>query len=220
MLDFTISERVWRKLKGDEPPAGGGATGPEAETGDHNGDEPGDESPEHGKVEFSEAQQAYLNRLVGKAREEGRKAAEAKAAEERRKAEQEAERKRLEEKEEFKTLAEKYKDERDDLEAQFNSATETAESLQAKLERYEQVVTELVERQTEGLPEATRVLLDKMDVLERLDWLAQYGEDAKAGRGPGLGTPPSKRQGGADKAPSPGKVDDDKAERAIRYVSF
>lgn len=82
--------------------------------------------------------------------DKARKAQEAKAAD------------KLKEQGEFKALAEQYATRISEL-----------EPLEAKVERYETIITGMLENQREGLPEYVTQLLDKMDPVEQLSWLTE-----------------------------------------------
>jgi DNA repair exonuclease SbcCD ATPase subunit len=121
---------------------------------------------------------------------------------ERQEAEEEAERQRLEEQGQFKELAEQAQAEAKTLKADFETLSERAKKMEAALQTY-------LEKEMEGVPEWVTPLLDKLDVTERLAWLAGNREQwAKRNGGP----PPSP---GAET--KPGIDEEERRQKAYRF---
>lgn len=150
-------------------------------------------------IEFSPEQQAYLDKLIGDARKEGRDKAAREAEDARRTAEDEAEQKRLEEQKEFEKLANDRKAKLDALEAQVKTLAE-------QNEKYVSAIKAKLEAERKGLPDHIMALLDKLDPVDQLEWLAGNAEAAKKPSGaqsPGTPTRPRK----PSEPPDPGKLE-------------
>ena len=106
-----------------------------------------------------------------------------KAEAERSKKAKEAEEERLKKQQEFETLAEQYKAERDEKET---AVTE----LQDRIEKYEGVLTSLYEARKTAVPEMYQPLLEKLDLIERLEWIAGNEDKLKTSNGSN-GIPPT-----------------------------
>jgi molecular chaperone GrpE (heat shock protein) len=121
--------------------------------------------------------------------------AEKEAAKAREKAEQEA----LEKNQEFQKLAEQ----RAAKVAELEKAISELEPVKGNLERYQKALEAHLKAQREGLPAHIVALLDKLDVVEQLEWIAANRE-ALAGdekKSP-PGVPPNPKSGGG-KEPNP-----------------
>lgn len=88
-----------------------------------------------------------------------------KEKEKREKAAKEAEEKRLESQKEFETLANERKTE-------LEKANETITTYKAELEAQTVVLSALYESRKSLVPEMFRPLLDSMDLVKRLEWIA------------------------------------------------
>lgn len=95
-----------------------------------------------------------------------------KEAEKRNQEAKTAEDKRLAEQQEFQTLAEKRK-------AELDEATTNNTRLQEQLDKQTTVLTALYEGRKALVPEMFQPLLDSMDVVDRLDWLAKNEKQLK-----------------------------------------
>lgn len=189
-----------KKTEGAAPDPGKQQPKPENTAGEaKSAPEGGDKGKEKKQVEFSEEQQAYINKLVGDARKEGRDKAAREAEDARRTAEDEAEQKRLEEQKEFEKLANDRKAKLDALEAQVKTLAE-------QNEKYISAIKAKLETERKGLPDHITALLDKLDPVDQLEWLAGNAEAAKKPSGaqsPGTPTRPRK----PSEPPDPGKME-------------
>lgn len=124
-------------------------------------------------VQWTEEQQAEINRIMGETRKEERKKAKADFDADVVKAKKEAEEKELQEKQEFKTLAEKRQADIDILKK------ENADLMTAKEQgdKYKAALEKSLQAQTEKLPKHIKALLSKMDVLEQMDYLTENAKD-------------------------------------------
>lgn len=152
--------------------------------------------PGSGKVEFSAEQQAYLDKLIGDARKQGREKAEADAKAEAAKAKADAEQAALKEQAEWQKLAEQHEAKVAELEPQI-------EALAAQTEAYSTVIAELLEADIEELGDKAKAAIEALpgepDTLAQLQWLkANWGlfksEEARRG------SPPSARRRSKDPA--------------------
>lgn len=191
----TKSEDTQKPAPDPEKPAA-----PEHTAGKQNASEGGDKGKEKKQVEFTEEQQAYVNKLIGDARKEGRDRAAREAEEARKTSEDEAEQKRLEEQKEFEKLANDRKAKLDALEAQ-------VKTLAGQNEKYVSAIKAKLDAERKGLPEHITALLDRLDPADQLEWLAANGEAAKKPTGgsttPGTPTRPRK----PSEPPDPGKME-------------
>lgn len=158
------------------------------ETGDSTGaSKPEGEKPNAGEVTFSAEQQEFLNKLIRKAKDEGRDTAKAQLEEEQRKASEEAERKQLAEKQQFKELSEKQQADLTALEAKAKADAETLKAVTEERDRYKVIVETSLSERRKGLPEHITALLDELDPIKQLEWLAANAD--KTAQRPGIGTP-------------------------------
>lgn len=108
----------------------------------------------------------YVKKLRAEAAAHRVRVRELEAAEqERTKAQQAEAEKRMAEQQKFQELAEKRAAERDD-------ATKQAETLQERVTRQEEALQALYDGRKEAVPEMYRPLLEKLDLVERLEWIA------------------------------------------------
>lgn len=105
---------------------------------------------------------------------------------ERRKAEKESEKKketekaeRLKEQEKFKELSETQAAQIADLTAQNESITTELEDLKAIHTKYEKAIKAHLETQREGLPDHVLALLDKLDPVDQLEYIANNADALK-----------------------------------------
>ena len=134
------------------------------------GDDAKDKKP---GVQWTQAQQDEINRIMGDTRKEERKKAKADFDSDVAKAKKEAEDKELQEKQEFKTLAEKRQAEITDLKKMIDDLT----AAQGQSEKYKTALEKSLQAQTEKLPKHIKSLLAKMDVLEQMAYLTENAKD-------------------------------------------
>ena len=96
-----------------------------------------------------------------------REAEDAKAA----KAAKASDEKRLAQQQEWQTLAEQREARIAELEQELTPVSEDRE-------RYKTALSSYLTREREGLPEATLELLDELDAVKQLEWIAKHREDA------------------------------------------
>lgn len=170
------------------------------------GDAPGaDDQQDDGKVEFDAAQQAKLDAIIterlARAREKWLR--EQTAAEE--KAAEEAESQRLEEQKEFEKLAAQRAEKIVALEAKVAEL----KGVQEQVTRYEGALKVYLDGLREGVPEHLIPLLDRMDVVDQMTYLANHASDLRKGTAGVPATP---------KARGTGQLDDE--ERRKRSVGI
>lgn len=186
--------------------SGGGAGDPKdpPNTDDSTGDEDpnagnGEGTPEK-KFSQKEVDEIVKARLARKEKELETAAEKAKA---------DAEEKALKDQEKYKELAEKFEK---DLVDERTKLTELS-TLPEKLERTEGALKKLLETQRKGLPDHLIKLLDKMDPVDQLEYIAENKEVLfKAGD-----APPKTPKGGGDKKPTEEELKAAK-ESAARYT--
>lgn len=131
-------------------------------TNNETGNAPGGDTTEKsGEKLFT---QEELDRIVTSRLERER----AKADEATRKAKEAAEAKALEEQQEYQKLAEQRAGKIAELEPQAESA-----------KRYQDALTKLLATEKTGVPEHVLALLDKLDPVEQLEWIAANREKLK-----------------------------------------
>lgn len=127
---------------------------------------------------FSREYVQELRQEAAKHRTELKKLQEAE--EERAKKQKEAEEKRLESQKEFETLANERKTELD-------KANESINTYKAELEAQTAVLSQLYESRKSLVPEMFRPLLEGMDLVKRLQWIAENESKLKpASNGNGI----------------------------------
>lgn len=109
-----------------------------------------------------------------------------KDKEEREKSEQAAERKRLEENQEFQKIAES-------TQAELDSLKPTAE----KAERYEAALKRHLDVERDGLPAHILTLLDRMDVADQLEYIAENRETLRPQENNRKGVPDTPKPSGS-----------------------
>ena len=149
--------------------------------------------------------QADVDRLI----EDRLKRAADKAEKDRLKAGEAAESKRLEDQKEFEKLATQRAGRITELEAEAEKAT----TLTEQLERSNKALSTYVATLREGLPQSVLVLLDKSDIVEQLEWLAENRE-AIIGNDKEPDKPLTKGVPASPKANTNGIPDDEKRKRA------
>ena len=152
-----------------DPGSGGGGTDPAATPPAATGGEPPVDPPAKTEpVTFTPEQQAYLDKLIGKARNDGRESAKKELEAAQQKAAQETEEKRLKEQAEWQKLAEGHEAKVKELEPQVTTLTE-------KVTAYEAKIVELLEAKIKALGEAAKAAVDNLpgspDTLQKLSWL-------------------------------------------------
>ena len=145
-----------------DPDSGGGGADPAippAATG-------GDTKPE--PIAFTPDQQAYLDKLIGKARSEGRESAKKELETAQSKAAQLAEEQRLKEQAEWQKLAETHEAKAKELEPQVTSLSE-------KVTAYETVINDLLTAKIKALGDVAKRAVENLpgapDALAKLQWL-------------------------------------------------
>lgn len=140
-------------------------------------------------MEFTDEQQAYIDKLVGQARQEGRKSGSEKAKQELAEKERKELEASLEESQEWKRLAKERADKIAEL-----------EPLSEKLEAYQGVVEGLLKSKVEELDaeKVVKALPEQMTDLEKLNWLTENAELFGGGASdPGTPRRPPRKQGGS-----------------------
>jgi hypothetical protein len=119
------------------------------------------------EIEFTDEQQKYVDKLVGKARKEGREAGKSEVQDEL---------------DALKTVAQERETELEELKGKHGKASETLETV--------------LDKRVEGMGEGVRSALDSLpfDTLEKLEWLDEHAdafvadqseEDEEEDKGPG-----------------------------------
>jgi hypothetical protein len=151
-----------------------GTQDPQTDSQTGNGPGQGDSDPENngdaGEVTFTDEQQAKIDQIIADRLERQRTKLEAEAEEARQKAEQEAEEARLAEQQEFQELAETRKAKLDELQPQL-------ETLQERAERYEKALATHAEQAMANVPAFVKPLLEQMDPVEQLAYIAEHEEE-------------------------------------------
>lgn len=124
-------------------------------------------------VQWTDEQQAEIDLIMGRTRQEERKKARADFDADVAKAKKDAEEKELQEKQEFKTLAEKRQGDIETLKKEVETLTAAKE----QGEKYRTALEKSLQAQTEKLPKHIKTLLAKMDVLEQMEYLTENGKD-------------------------------------------
>jgi hypothetical protein len=143
---------------------------------------------ESGKPLFNDEQQKFLDKLMGsradRAREQGRQEAADKAAKDKeaadRKRKAEAEKKeqeRLEAEGKLQEAHDGLKASSAKLETELETLKADHETVSADLKRHEKALEKLLEARRKGLPGHVTALLDKMDAVAQLEYIAEFGED-------------------------------------------
>ena len=97
------------------------------------------------------------------------------AADRETKARTEAEAKALAEQGEFKKLSETQAKTLLDLTAERDGLSAERESLKAKADKYEKALNSLLDTHKAAIPEHVKPLLDRLDPVEQLQWIADNG---------------------------------------------
>jgi multidrug efflux pump subunit AcrA (membrane-fusion protein) len=170
-----------------------GTQDPQTDPTTGNGPGQGDSDPETngdaGEVTFTDEQQAKLDQIIADRLERQRTKLEAEAEEARQEAEQEAEEARLAEQQEFQQLAETRKAKLDELQPQL-------ETLQERVERYEEAVSAQVEQAMARVPAFVKPLLEQMDPVEQLAYIAEHEEEFATESGGSAGPPKTPKPNG------------------------
>lgn len=160
-----------------EADKGTGSGEDDKQTEDATGDNGGDDK-KSAEPKFT---QADIDRIVTERLERERKKSDDKA----QKAKEEAEAKALEEQQKFQELAEKRGTKVTELETSVTDLTTKLETATAKAERFEAALNGLLEKQRKAVPEHLVALLDKLDPVEQLEWLASNTDKLTVGGVPG-----------------------------------
>lgn len=169
---------IWKHILFEADKGSGGsedAKPPDDATGKTTG---GENKPFAVFTNEKEFQEAIDKRLAERLERE-RKKAESAA----QKAREEAESKALAEQQKFQELAEKRAKALADLEASTADLTTKLEAEQNKAQRYEQALTSLLAEQRKRVPEHLYSLLDKLDPVEQLEWIATNGDKLTSAAG-------------------------------------
>lgn len=116
--------------------------------------------------------QADVDRIVKERLEREQKKAQTAA----QKALEEAEAKALADQAKFQELADKRGQKLSELETATADLTVKLESEAAKAQRYEKALTTMLTEQRKRVPEHLHSLLDKLDPVEQLEWVAANGD--------------------------------------------
>lgn len=153
---------------------------------------PGEQDPKTGEeVSFTPEQQAHIDKVIGDRLARARKKWEEEADEAKKKAAEEAEQRRLAEQKEFEQLANKRAEMISELEVKLAEFQE----LEKTVERYKTALQTHLETQRAGLPEHVTALLDKLDPVEQLEYVASHNEALRKGTAGVPPTPPSGKRG-------------------------
>jgi hypothetical protein len=132
------------------------------------------------------------------------------------KAKETAEAEALAEQDKFKELAEKHGLKITGLEADLETRVAELEDTTGKIDRLEVALQALLEAQKEGLPDFILPLLEKMDPVDQLEYLAKNRESLIKSDEDGKGVPPSPKPKG-----DPEKLsDDDRRKQAVSARSY
>lgn len=143
---------------------GEGETHPNAEAGDDK-----NKSKPTQKVTFSDEQQAAVDLIVRDRLKQAQRRAEQDAEKMRKQAEEDA----LTKNQEFKTLAEQ----RQVTIAELESRIQEFEPLKDETAKYKGAMQKIVQAQVSKLPMALRVLVEKMDPLDQMNYLAEHAKE-------------------------------------------
>lgn len=127
-------------------------------------------------VTFDEAQQEKLNAIIAERLERERAKWEQKLEEEQKRAEEAAEEKRLAEQKKYKELADRKAARAEELSAQ-------VEALEPEVERYRNALEAQLAAVRDGLPDHILALLDKLDPVEQIEYLASNSEQLRPSSG-------------------------------------
>lgn len=167
----------WMKLfalwfdKDEGAGAGGGDADPDKTDDGPGSDEDAEKSGDE-EVTFSPAQQAYIDKLIGRTRVKEREKAKATAEAEAAKKAKEAEEKALQDQEEWKTLAENRAKEIADL----TTKNATLEEMRQAAERFEQTLNNILDKQKKDLPAHILPLIEKMDPVDAMNYISENAE--------------------------------------------
>lgn len=183
-----LLNKNWLVFDVDGAPSGGEEKKDDKKEPEAEKKEPAPEQP--GKIEFSSEQQAEVERIVkerlSREKEKGKKAEE--------KARQDAEAEVLKKSEEWKQLSSKYEERL----ATFAGIEEQLEAEKSRAARYEKVLRESLSEQMKDIPPHIKSLIEKLDVVEQMEYLQKNKEQLKQGDSGGKKpVPPSpKPEGG------------------------
>lgn len=152
----------------DNSSGAGGDQAADKNAGEGNGDKVGKQ--QKAAPVFTPEQQEYIEKTIIPERLNRAKFDTEKVAEKARK---EAEEKSLADKQEFEKLATSRKKEIDELTAKLEAAAGT----EATLQQYKDAVAGIVKTQVEKLPKAVKSLIQKMDPLEQMQYLAENAKE-------------------------------------------
>ena len=144
------------------------------QTEDATGQESAEQAqPENGgEVEFNAEQQAKIDTIISERLKREREGWEKKLEQERERARREAEEEQLEEQEEYRKLAEKRQERLAELEVE----VEKAQDWKRDRDRLRTTLKGVLEQRRDGLPDHVIALLDRLDPVEQLEYLAENAE--------------------------------------------
>lgn len=171
---------------GNDDPENQGNPNSSGDGEDKGGDGKG-KDPNAGKVTFTPEQQTEVNRIIQERIERDRKARE----KESQKAADDAEAQRLAEQNQFKELAEKRETKIKELEVQISEL----EPLKETVTKYEAALQKFLDAEKKDLPAHILTLLEKLDVVDQLEYIATNRESLKAKSKDG--PPPTPKDGDA-----------------------
>lgn len=186
LIDFSrLPQLLFEADKGTE----GGDT-----TGDATGQNSGTDKP---TPTFT---QSDVDRIVNERLDRERKKAETAT----QKAREEVESKALADQAKFQELADKRGKQVTDLETANATLTTQLEAVTAKADRHEKALTKLLAEQLKAVPEHLHSLLNKLDAVEQLEWIAGNADKMKTATN---GVPPT---------PKPTVTDGFDKEKAVK----
>jgi len=140
-----------------------------AANADQAGDGDKDKGKQSTKVTFTPEQQAAVDLIVKERLEREHKKSEANAEKARKAAEEEA----LVKNKEFETLAEARKTKVGELEAQIAELT----PFKDQAEKYKAAMEKIVKTQVDKLPAAIKTLLERLDPIEKMQYIADHAKE-------------------------------------------
>lgn len=152
-----------------DSPGANGEGDPTKANAENAGDDKSKGKQTAAKVTFTEEQQMAVDLIVKERLERAQRKAEADADKLRIQAEEQA----LLKNKEFETLAEQRKGKVGELEAQVLELTQFKE----QAEKYKSAMEKIVKAQVDKLPPALKVLVEKLDPVEQMDYLSEHAKE-------------------------------------------
>lgn len=177
MFDLKLFGNAMRGVYFDNQDGRGGATDNSAGAGGDKtpdvdgktGDDKNAKDKATQKIVFSAEQQTEVDRIVKERLDRERKKSEEAAEKARKTAEEEA----LSKNQEYQKLAETRQATITELEAKLKEK----EVSDGTLKKYQEAVTNLVKTQVAKLPKPVKILVEKMDPLEQLQYIAENAKE-------------------------------------------